>query len=123
MNNNDTAEIQIDDDTFDAEAYYERIQDYTAQIKSQTDIIPEVGVLLESGLGSFLDGIGSVNSTIKYPSLDGFPVPAVDGHEGNFVLVTWAESRSSSCRAGCICMKDTLRRKSCFLSGSCMNSK
>ena len=74
-------------DLFDAEAYYERVKGYADEIRGQTDIVPEVAIVLGSGLGSFIEGM-EVHTKIPYSSLDGFPVSTVAGHEGNFVLGT-----------------------------------
>ena len=72
---------------FDADAYYERIQGYAAQIREQTDIVPEVAIVLGSGLGSFIEGV-DVHTVIPYASMEGFPVSTVPGHAGKFVLGT-----------------------------------
>ncbi len=76
-------------DIFDADAYYERVQDYAEQIREQTDIVPEVAIVLGSGLGSFIEGV-DVHTTVPYSSLKGFPQSTVQGHNGNFILGTMA---------------------------------
>ncbi len=76
-----------DTEIFDAEAYYDRVKGYADTIKKQTDIVPEVAIVLGSGLGSFVDGV-DIHTKIPYASLEGFPVSTVSGHEGNFILGT-----------------------------------
>ena len=76
-------------DVFDPDAYYKRVQDYAAQIREKTDVVPEVAIVLGSGLGSFVEGM-DVHTTIPYSSLEGFPVSTAPGHQGNFVLGTMA---------------------------------
>ncbi len=75
---------------FDSEAYYERVKGYAETIRSQTDIVPEVAIVLGSGLGSFIEGV-DVHTTIPYTSLEGFPQSTVKGHAGNFILGTMAD--------------------------------
>ena len=74
---------------FDSEAYYERVKGYAETIRSQTDIVPEIAIVLGSGLGSFIEGV-DVHTTIPYSTLEGFPQSTVQGHAGNFILGTMA---------------------------------
>lgn len=47
--------------------------------------IPEVGVVLGSGLGSFADAV-EVKYSIPYSEIDGFPVSTVQGHDGRLIF-------------------------------------
>lgn len=47
--------------------------------------LPEVGVVLGSGLGSFADAV-EVNYSIPYAEIDGFPVSTVQGHDGRLIF-------------------------------------
>ncbi len=49
------------------------------------DFSPEVGLVLGSGLGSFVDRITPL-TTIPYSEIAGLPVSKVPGHEGQFVF-------------------------------------
>lgn len=54
-------------------------------IRAQTDLVPEVGMILGSGLGDYAERIeNAVN--IPYRSIEGFPVSTVSGHAGQFVI-------------------------------------
>ena len=52
---------------------------------------PSVGIILGSGLGSFVDEIED-QIEFSYDELDGFPPAGVGGHEGKLVLGKIAET-------------------------------
>lgn len=64
---------------------YEKLKKCLASIRKMTDFVPEVAVVLGSGLGEFADEIEIVKS-ISYTEMEGFPVSTVAGHKGRFVL-------------------------------------
>ncbi len=51
------------------------------------EFVPEIGVVLGSGLGSLSELVESP-VTIAYSSIPGFPTPTVEGHKGNMILGT-----------------------------------
>ena len=55
------------------------------QIRAKTDFIPQVALILGSGLGALADEIDAV-CTVDYNDLEGFPVSTVEGHKGRFVF-------------------------------------
>lgn len=56
-------------------------------IRSKTSIVPQVGVVLGSGLGAFADSLtGTVR--ISYSNIPNFPVSTAVGHAGELVLGT-----------------------------------
>ncbi|MER0237031.1 purine-nucleoside phosphorylase [Fulvimarina sp. MAC8] len=57
----------------------------TLTIRGRTDLVPKIGLVLGSGLGSLVDLIEEP-VTIGYQELDGFPVSTVSGHQGSLVL-------------------------------------
>ncbi len=63
----------------------ERIRNCLAAVRRITDFVPEVAVVLGSGLGGFADQIDAVAS-VPYTELPGFPVSTAPGHIGRFVL-------------------------------------
>ncbi len=63
----------------------ERIRNCLAAVRRITDFVPEVAVVLGSGLGGFADQIEAVAS-VPYTELPGFPVSTAPGHAGRFVL-------------------------------------
>lgn len=47
--------------------------------------VPDVGIVLGSGLGKLADSIGS-RTVIPYREIPGFPVSTAIGHKGNFII-------------------------------------
>ena len=66
-------------------AVLERIERCVSAIKEKTELIPEFGVVLGSGLGAFAEEVQSA-VTIPFSGLPDFPVSTVPGHTGRFVL-------------------------------------
>ncbi|MEL4105995.1 purine-nucleoside phosphorylase [Oscillospiraceae bacterium WX1] len=64
---------------------YKKIEKALKILKRSTSIIPEVALVLGSGLGAFAEEIDVV-STLDYAEIDGFPVSTVLGHRGRFVF-------------------------------------
>ena len=46
---------------------------------------PKIGIVLGSGLGSFVDRI-QIEAELPYSEIEGLPVSAVPGHAGQFVF-------------------------------------
>ncbi|MBR5979811.1 MAG: purine-nucleoside phosphorylase [Oscillospiraceae bacterium] len=72
---------------FDAERYYQTLLDCLSQIKEKTDFVPEVAVVLGSGLGHFVEAM-EIAAEISYSDIKGFPVSTVAGHRGKLVFGT-----------------------------------
>jgi purine-nucleoside phosphorylase len=65
---------------------YERIQETAARIKARAaGRMPQVGLVLGSGLGAFADQLSNAVS-IPYGELPSFPGASVPGHAGRLVL-------------------------------------
>lgn len=62
-----------------------RIDKICRFIQERVPYVPEVLVILGSGLGSMADQVEE-KITIKYDEIDGFLVSTVEGHEGQFVF-------------------------------------
>lgn len=56
-------------------------------IKSKIDIIPDIGLILGSGLGEMADSIENA-TVIEYKDIPHFPVSTVEGHKGQLVIGT-----------------------------------
>ena len=56
-----------------------------AYIRTKTDIVPEVGIVLGSGLGEYAQTVIDPVA-IEYKDIPGFPVSSVEGHASKFVL-------------------------------------
>ena len=66
---------------------WEEVQETVNFIKNKTGFIPEYGVILGSGLGSFTNDI-AVEFTLPYAEIPNFPIVTVEGHKGALVFGT-----------------------------------
>ncbi len=64
---------------------FDRIQEAAAVVRGRTGLEPEVGIILGTGLGGLADEI-SVDASIPYESLPGFPLSTVESHAGRLLL-------------------------------------
>ena len=64
---------------------YKILANCCRQIRNVTDFIPEIAIVLGSGLGVFADEIKK-EAVVEYSSLQDFPVSTVSGHNGRFVF-------------------------------------
>ncbi len=64
---------------------YERLQRSLECVRAKTDFVPEVALVLGSGLGGFADEI-EIEATVSYSDIEGFPVSTVAGHQGRFIF-------------------------------------
>ncbi len=73
---------------------HDRVQAAAQAIRARTDVVPQVGLILGSGLGGFADRLeGSL--AIEYGDIPHFPQSHVVGHHGRLVIGT---------RAGATCV-------------------
>lgn len=54
-------------------------------VKSRTAVVPDVAVILGTGLGALADELRS-ESVIPYPDIPGFPAPTVETHAGRLLF-------------------------------------
>ena len=54
-------------------------------VREYTDFVPEIALVLGSGLGAFADELDAIAS-IEYSDIPGFPQSTVLGHRGRFVM-------------------------------------
>src|SRR5260370_877718 len=64
---------------------YEQIQETLARIRFRTDFVPDVGIVLGSGLGPLADEMEML-SILPYAELPHFPRSTAPGHEGKLIL-------------------------------------
>ncbi len=64
---------------------YEKLLKCEKQIKEKTGFVPEIAIVLGSGLGGFSDCIKVVD-IVDYKDIEGFPVSTVTGHAGRFIF-------------------------------------
>ena len=79
-NHPDSAQVK-----FDAEAYYARLESCVKQIREMTDFVPDIVLVLGSGLGDYADSV-KIIAEIPYSQIDGFPVSTVAGHDGTLIF-------------------------------------
>jgi len=64
---------------------YEKLLSCSRQVRKKTDFVPDVALVLGSGLGDFAENI-EVEASVPYSDIKGFPVSTVAGHKGRFVF-------------------------------------
>ena len=65
--------------------YYEKVEQTAALLRGQIDRVPDVAIVLGSGLGEFAEGLmGAV--TTPYGDIPNWPASAVIGHAGKLVV-------------------------------------
>lgn len=74
--------VEVD---FDADDYYARLERCVQQIREKTDFVPDVALVLGSGLGDYADSVKIV-AEIPYSDIQGFPVSTVAGHDGTLIF-------------------------------------
>lgn len=63
----------------------EQVEETAAFIRQRTKIIPQIALILGSGLGGFADEI-KVDLAIPYTDILAFPLSTVEGHDGQLVI-------------------------------------
>ena len=64
---------------------YEKLLNCYNSVREKTDFVPQVALILGSGLGDYAESI-QVESILDYHDIEGFPVSTVPGHKGRFVF-------------------------------------
>ena len=66
---------------------YDKLQKCLEDVRKQTDFVPEIALVLGSGLGNYADNM-EVVCEIPYGKIGGFPVSTAPGHDGKFIFGT-----------------------------------
>jgi purine-nucleoside phosphorylase len=66
-------------------SYYDQVNEAAEAIRARLPEIPQVGVVLGSGLGDFAHSLGDA-VTMRYADLPHWPVSRVIGHDGTLVV-------------------------------------
>ncbi|ADL05931.1 purine-nucleoside phosphorylase [Lacrimispora saccharolytica] len=64
---------------------FEKLNHCLKSVREKTDFVPEVALILGSGLGEYAEEI-KVEASIEYKDIEGFPISTVAGHKGRFVF-------------------------------------
>jgi purine-nucleoside phosphorylase len=68
-----------------ATSLYDRVQTAAAAVRRRTALVPEVGIILGTGLGGLVREI-AVEAEVPYEQIPGFPLSTVESHAGNLLL-------------------------------------
>ena len=66
-------------------AIYEKLLSCKEAVRKKTDFVPDVALVLGSGLGNYAENI-KIECEISYRDIPGFPVSTVPGHDGKFIF-------------------------------------
>jgi len=64
---------------------WQKVQQTTNHLKQKTNSTPELGIILGSGLGSFVLDI-EIEHKIPYSEIPNFPISTVEGHKGTLIF-------------------------------------
>ena len=64
---------------------YEKLLKCYDSVKTKIDFVPELALILGSGLGNYGEKIKIVD-TLDYHDIEGFPVSTVPGPKGRFIF-------------------------------------
>ena len=64
---------------------YEKLMKCYQSVREKIDFVPEIALVLGSGLGNYGESIDVV-ATLNYNEIEGFPVSTVEGHKGRFIF-------------------------------------
>ena len=64
---------------------YEKLKKCLNSVKEKVDFVPEIALVLGSGLGDYADQM-EIAATVDYRDIEGFPVSTAPGHKGCFVF-------------------------------------
>ena len=67
--------------------YLKQISEAKAFIEKNTDIKPEIGIILGTGLGGLAADI-NISTTLSYKNIPHFPLSTVETHEGKLLIGT-----------------------------------
>ena len=84
----------------------ERLAALVDAVRARTDLVPRVGLVLGSGLGSLADEVADPVS-IPFAELPGWPAATAPGHVGRLLLGTIAGCRWPRSRAASTCTRAT----------------
>lgn len=68
-----------------AASLFDRIQAAAEVVRARSTLVPEVGIVLGTGLGGLVREI-AVESEVPYQSIPGFPLSTVESHAGRLLL-------------------------------------
>lgn len=76
---------QVCNYTVHENSVYEKLKRCLHSVREKVDFVPEIALVLGSGLGNYGERIRVVQ-TVDYHEIEGFPVSTVQGHKGRFLF-------------------------------------
>lgn len=70
------------------EDYYNRLEYCAEQIREKTDYVPEIVIVLGTGLGDYVEQV-NVLQVIPYSEIDGWPVSSAPTHANRLVFAEY----------------------------------
>lgn len=64
---------------------YEKLLKCRDSVRAKTDFVPEVALILGSGLGGFGDKV-DIKTVVDYRDIEGFPLSTAPGHKGRYIF-------------------------------------
>ena len=74
------------------ETYFDRVDEAAARLRRELGSVPEIAIVLGSGLGAFGESLGAA-TMVPYGTIPHWPASRVVGHAGKFVAGTAAGKR------------------------------
>jgi len=68
-----------------ASSYYDQVQSAADIVRSKSNIVPAIAIVLGSGLGDFASSLARATS-IRYEEIPSWPAAKVIGHEGRLII-------------------------------------
>ena len=63
----------------------QKFDEALSYLKNVYPFIPEIGIVLGSGLGNFIDDV-EIENEVSYDQIPHFPVSTVEGHKGKLIF-------------------------------------
>ncbi len=67
------------------EEFHKTLDEAVAHIRDRTDLAPQIGIILGTGLGSLVDGVDMMEA-VDYAGIPHFPVSTVESHAGRLLF-------------------------------------
>ena len=65
---------------------FERVERAADVVRGRSPLVPEVGIILGTGLGGLARQI-AVEAEVPYAEIPGFPLSTVESHAGNSAMI------------------------------------
>lgn len=82
-------------------SYYDRVAQAADLVMARLPAVPDVAVVLGSGLGAFAETLGDAAATIPYADIPNWPASTVVGHAGRFVAGRLGSRRVAALAGRC----------------------